>query len=125
MTLAHRFLGRDAADGVLDLWNAVTGERVTRLVDCVDLGRTAMFTVDGDLLFCGWKGDKLHPIGSRAAVALEGEFCLLDPMTGHLKQSFQNAPRLPDMARLYGGHGNRTGRACDVLHGKRWRHSYL
>ncbi len=66
-SLAHRSWHRQergmrfgaGADGVLDLWNALTGERVHRLLDGGVVGRTAVFTADGDLLVDG--GGKLHP----------------------------------------------------------------
>src|SRR5262245_3619775 len=94
-TLAHRYWYRDdrgmrfgyAADGVLDLWNAATGERVHRLVDGGPTGRNLFFTATGDLL-CDLRG-KLHAFGGDAEVELQGAFNLIDPLTGRLKTSFE------------------------------------
>jgi hypothetical protein len=105
-TLAHRSWHRDergmrfgfGSDGVLDLWNATTGERVHRLADDGRLGRTARFTADGNLL-CD-VGGKLHPLGGGEGDA-QGEFSLIDPLTGRLKQSFEFAPVLPGASHRY------------------------
>jgi len=98
--LAHRDWYREergmhfgfGADGVLDLWNATTGERVHRLVDSRAVGRNLLFTATGDLL-CDLRG-KLHPFGGGAEVELQGAFCLIDPLTGQLKTLFEPAPAL-------------------------------
>jgi WD40 repeat protein len=104
-TLAHRSWHREdrgmrfgyAADYVLDLWNATTGERVHRLMD--GGSRSVMFTADGDLLVSG-KGT-LHPRSGGADVELSGEFHLIDPVTGRLKQLFEPAPVLPGAMHRY------------------------
>lgn len=106
-TLAHRSWYREergmrfgsAGDGVLDLWNAATGERVHRLVDGRGVGSTAIFTADGELLFAG--GGKLHPRAGGADIELQGELHLIDPLTGRLKQSFEPAPVLPGSSHRY------------------------
>jgi WD40 repeat protein len=105
-TVAHRSWYREerglrygyGGDGVLDLWNAATGERVHRLASGRATNRTVLFTADGDLLFVG--GGDLQPLVG-GSVALEGEFHLIDPLTGRLKQSFESAPRSPGASHRY------------------------
>ena len=105
VTLAHRNWYREergmrfgsADDGVLDLWNAATGERVQRLVE--GPGSKARFTADGDLLFVG--NGKLRSIDGAPDVFLKGEFHLLDPLTGRLKRSFEKAAQLPGSSYRY------------------------
>jgi WD40 repeat protein len=106
-TVGHRAWHRDergmrfgyASDGVLDLWDAVTGERVHRLVDGGSVARTALFTAEGDLLFAG--AGNLHPRAGDAKAPLKGEFHLIDALTGRLKLSFEPAPQLPGSTRRY------------------------
>ena len=105
-SMAHRFWYREergmrfgyGADGVLDLWNATTGEHVHRLVDGGGTGRAAIFTADGELLFEG--GGKLHPRDGDE-IPLVGELHLIDPLTGRLQRSFEPAPRLPGASYRY------------------------
>jgi WD40 repeat protein len=106
-TLAHRSWHRDnkglrfgyGDNGVLDLWNAATGERLHRLVDGGGVGRSVLFTADGDLLYAG--GGKLHPRTGGDDIELQGEFHLVDPLIGRLKQSFEPAPALPGSTHRY------------------------
>jgi WD40 repeat protein len=106
-TVASRYWFREArgmrftsaADGVLDLWNAKTGQRLHRLIDGRSALGHALFTADGDLLVD--RGGTLHPLGGSDEVALKGEFHLIDPLTGRLKQSFESAPLLEGALRRY------------------------
>ena len=75
-----------AADCVLDLWNATTGEYVHRLLAGRGVARTVLYTAAGDVVLAGG-GGMLNGIAG-GADELRGNLNLIDPLTGRLKRNF-------------------------------------
>jgi RNA polymerase sigma factor (sigma-70 family) len=100
ITLAHREWGREErgmhfgfeADGVLDLWNAVTGEYIRQLLAGQGVGRTVQYTASGDVVVDAQ--GSLQGVGGERT-ELQSNLNLIDPLTGRLKRAFATPPKGP------------------------------
>jgi WD40 repeat protein len=99
-TVASRYWYREekglrfgyGADGILDLWETVTGKPVRRLAESQACFRPAVFAGDGTLIHSGGgtlPGDRRD--GQLAQT--QAQICVLDPLTGRLVREFTPARR--------------------------------
>jgi RNA polymerase sigma factor (sigma-70 family) len=91
-----------AADGVVDVWDLTTGQRVRRLAESTGVFRSATFTADGRVVLVGAAGTVPAQAGG-SAQEFKGEMALLDPVAGRWVRSFTPPPPTPGTTHRYTG----------------------
>jgi WD40 repeat protein len=85
------------SDGVVDMWDLATGERIRRVAEGNGCGGKVYFTPDGHLLLTDGLKSRIPAQAGRPAEAFSGENVLLDPFTPRWLRSFVPAPITPDI----------------------------
>ncbi len=81
------------SDGVVDLWDFATGQRVRRLVASQGVYRSGGFTADGLFLLTG-AGGTIQLADGRDGESFTGEINLIDPIAGRWVRGF-DGPLVP------------------------------
>ncbi|AMV24306.1 ECF RNA polymerase sigma factor SigE [Gemmata sp. SH-PL17] len=79
------------SDGVVDLWDFATGQRVRRLVTSQGTYRSGGFTADGLFLLTG-AGGTIQLADGRDGESFTGEINLIDPIAGRWVRGFDGPP---------------------------------
>ncbi|WP_162667285.1 sigma-70 family RNA polymerase sigma factor [Gemmata massiliana] len=79
------------SDGVVDLWDFATGQRVRRLVTSQVAYRSGGFTADGLFLLTG-AGGTIQLADGRDGESFTGEINLIDPIAGRWVRGFDGPP---------------------------------
>jgi RNA polymerase sigma factor (sigma-70 family) len=79
------------ADGVVDVWDLSTGQRVRRLAESQATFRTATFTADGRVVLAPGTG-MIPAQEGRPEERFQGPIALLDPVTARWVRSFARRP---------------------------------
>ncbi len=99
VTVSARYCSRERdghifgsiSDGVVDLWDFATGQRVRRLATSQVAYRSGGFTVDGLFLLTG-AGGTIQLADGRDGESFTGEINLIDPIAGRWVRGFDGPP---------------------------------
>jgi RNA polymerase sigma factor (sigma-70 family) len=91
-----------ASEGMVDLWDFASGERIRRLAELDKVCQSGMFTADGLFILVGAGGKIPRSVG-RDEESFDGEINLLDPIAAHRVRSFDVPPVPNSVALRYSG----------------------